>query len=77
MSTAITEIQFKNLLRLTLVHKQDIVTSSPIYLLQKFETLIGDPKMISKEEHPSVLNAILEGQIKIYLDYWKPEFTAP
>lgn len=70
----LTKEQFSNLLRLASIFKQDIITSSPDYLIEKFTRLIGDPKQINKVPETGVLHALLERQISLYLDYWKPEF---
>lgn len=74
MQTNLTQIQFCNLLRFALIIKQNVVDSSPAYLLEKYTKIIGDPKLISKEESKGVIHALLENTVKVYLDYWKPEF---
>lgn len=71
---SLTKEQFTNLLRLALIFKQEVVTSSPDYLIEKFTRLIGNPELINDVDEQGALHAILEGTINTYLDYWKPEF---
>lgn len=74
MQTGITKEQFINLLSLALIFKGDVVTSSPDYLIEKFITLIGDPKTINKISGEGSLHVVFRQQIEVYLNYWEPKF---